>query len=220
MDGRNDLGLAGERRRGTADAARGHRGAGRHRLRPESRYGQRAAVYTSTDNGAKWSARGDPCPNITDGYETDTVAVTLAGANSAEGLDSAIVFDCATRSLTSDFVGGGTYVSVDGGASLTSTAGAGGKLDPATALAAVSAATQFVVATGSAYTGNDGPALFVSRDTGQSWSVVAGVPITGRVVFFGFESTTTGRLVTDNGQRSTVWTTTDAGQSWSQSSFG
>jgi photosystem II stability/assembly factor-like uncharacterized protein len=55
-----------------------------------------------------------------------------------------------------------------------------------------------------------------STDGGASWHRVAG-PDLG-VSFVGFESPTVGRVVTDGGR--SIWTTTNAGKTWTEKVFG
>jgi photosystem II stability/assembly factor-like uncharacterized protein len=60
-----------------------------------------------------------------------------------------------------------------------------------------------------------GNGLVRSTDGGRVWQPVPGV--SGEVTFVGFESALVGRAVTDN---RIIWTTRDAGTTWTAARFG
>ncbi len=165
---------------------------------------QDSALYVSSDAGRHWIAKGEPCPYIGAGYTDQTVAMTTSS-------DGAIVIDCATRSGDEpNFIGGLTITSTDHGEHFVAPAH-GGKLGPARVLAAASAAVQL------AYAGSNGGAaqLYRSTNGGDSWSAVQG--LSGEISWIGFQSATVGRMLSEDGR--TLWTTRDAGMTWTGHTF-
>jgi photosystem II stability/assembly factor-like uncharacterized protein len=154
-------------------------------------------LYSSTDDGASWSRHGDPCPASPRG-EVDSSGITAAA-------DGSVAVLCSPRGATSPEY---TALSVDGGATFH----AGGSLPAhptgARLLSAASADVQLVAAF-------DG--LLRTRDRGRSWQSVPSVPTGAEPSFIGFESTTLGRLVV--GTREAIWTTHDAGLTWTPHRF-
>jgi photosystem II stability/assembly factor-like uncharacterized protein len=159
-----------------------------------------SVLFTSADDGATWSARGEPCPQgANDGAsngERDSVAVAAAGDGSAVAL-------CTPRGGTdSSFVA----VSTDHGATFHGTAGDLGSI-PGGVVAAASARTLLVM----------GDVLYRSSDGGASWRRVQHDsigPLTAS--WFGFESPTQGRVVEGG---TIIWTTRDGGLTWSSVRF-
>jgi len=101
-----------------------------------------------------------------------------------------------------------TSTSTDGGATFR----AGGPLASGSSagglLGAASAQVQFVMS----------DALYRTGDGGNTWQPVAAVTLgPGTGIFVGFESAAVGRVVTDSGR--TVWTTRDAGLTWTAHTF-
>jgi hypothetical protein len=157
-----------------------------------------SAVYTSTDNGATWLPRGEPCQGVGIAgvqAENDTVAVTTAPDNSVSAL-------CQQRTSGSERV----VTSTDEGASWRP--GGSANLKYATALAATSAHSLVVV---------DAATVYYSTDAGGSWRPgfhVAGFPT---LVLIGFESASTGRVVQQGDidpPDYLIWTTRDGGANW------
>jgi photosystem II stability/assembly factor-like uncharacterized protein len=155
-----------------------------------------SALYTSADDGVTWAARGEPCPQS--GGEIDSTAITTAP-------DGSVTVLCTRRGARGTQF---TSTSTDGGATFR----AGGPLasgsSPGGLLGAASAQVQFVIS----------DALYRTQDGGQTWRSVPAVSLgPGTAIFVGFESAAVGRAVTDSGR--TVWTTRDAGLTWTAHTF-
>jgi len=164
-----------------------------------------SALFTSTNGGRGWRKVGEPCPRATGAGsgEVDTVAVTVAPDSSISGL-------CTPRD------GNGaqfTVTSTDGGAHFAaapaSLGAAGG-----TAFGAASATTLLASL----------DQLYRSTDGGKRWQPTRNggqAPVSAS--YIGFESSSVGRVLGVDGSGSsaaaTVWTTTDAGASWSAHTF-
>jgi hypothetical protein len=152
-----------------------------------------STLLASTDNGATWRSLGEPCPQA--GQEVDSTAVAAGGGDRVSVL-------CMTRQAPNRYT---VATSSDAGLRFTPRPGrvpaaiAPGLLtgDPDTVLVAA------------------GSGLARSVDGGRSWRTVPDV--TGRVTFVGFESGRVGRAVTDDG---VIWTTHDAGKTWTAVRFG
>jgi hypothetical protein len=159
-----------------------------------------STVLTSNDDGRTWTNRGEPCPqngSSAAGAEVDSQFVTTSP-------DGAIVMLCTPRGAgTGQF----TVVSTDGGQHFTS----GGRLTQGLQedLVAASAKVLFL-----------GNAPLRSTDGGKSWTQApprAGV----KVIVQGFETPTIGRALTVTGYigSPTIWTTRDAGLTWTSYTF-
>jgi photosystem II stability/assembly factor-like uncharacterized protein len=163
-----------------------------------------SVLFTSTDGGAGWRKVGEPCPqgSGTGGAtEVDTVAVTVAPDGSITGL-------CRPRGS-----GGAqfTVTSTDGGARFTAApaslgAAIGSVLGAASARILLVSLDQ----------------LYRSTDGGRHWQRTGdGGP--GEAGYIGFESSSVGRVLGIDASgatgSTTVWTTTDAGRSWTASTF-
>ena len=163
-----------------------------------------STLFASTDDGATWTNRGEPCPQTGSG-EIDASALTTAP-------DGAVAVLCTRRVSFTSFIA----VSSDGGASFR----AGKTLtDVQGPIGASSAAVVFVQG---APGGTANGELVRSADGGGTWQVVAGHPAkseTSGPGFLGFETPTTGRWVS-RADPATVWTTTDAGAHWTAHTFG
>jgi photosystem II stability/assembly factor-like uncharacterized protein len=151
-----------------------------------------STLYRSTDDGRSWQSTNEPCPQ-TDG-EVDSYAV--AGAP-----DGRVSVLCANRQAPQRWF---VATSTDAGGNF---AAQPGTVPAATADLLTGDATTVLV------TAWDG--LARSIDGGATWQTVPDV--TGRIGFVGFESSTVGRAVTD---QNTIWTTRDAGKTWSSATFG
>lgn len=153
-----------------------------------------SAVYTSADDGATWSARGDPCMPTGATSEVDTLAMTTSSDGTLTGL-------CAVRGVGREHI----LSSTDRGSSWVP---ASGEVPTGYATSVAAASGQQVLASGAR--------VYRTVNGGASWSTVtAGGGLPG-VVWLGFESGTTGRAVqTGTGGSSTIWTTHDAGATWS-----
>ncbi|HJQ03178.1 MAG TPA: hypothetical protein VJ851_16395 [Jatrophihabitans sp.] len=161
-----------------------------------------SVLFTSTDGGASWNSRGEQCPQ--GNVEYDSTAVTIAP-------DGSITILCGARNNTERHF---TMTSTDGGAHFTA---APTVLGSATGngLGAASASTLLVSL----------DLLYLSTDGGRTWGRVDKLPGGGplQADYIGFETGTVGRVLeTDaNGEvgATTVWTTTDAGRSWTSHTF-
>ncbi|MCW2494086.1 hypothetical protein [Jatrophihabitans sp.] len=159
-------------------------------------------LLSSTDDGATWTNRGEPCPQL--GGEVDSTALTTGGG------DGSVIVACQPRTGGKGFAA----VSAAGGrhfkAAATRTTPMG-----VTAVGGGSAHDLCVVA-GQLYCSDNGGLTFTSTKGSH------GGP--GQVSFIGFESGTEGRALeidgsAANGAVSNLWTTTDAGGSWSVGSI-
>lgn len=154
-----------------------------------------SVLYTSADDGASWTRRAEPCPQ-TSPPEVDSTQLSAAA-------DGSVAVLCSPRGVDgTDF----TAVSTDGGASFQ--AGEAIPGGPGELLGAASARVQLMLSFGSMYRTQDG---------GATWQPVRLQLGPGEPIFVGFESATVGRVVTDTGR--TVWTTRDAGLTWTHHTF-
>ncbi len=180
------------------------------RYDPAKGYGQTATLYRSTDDGVTWHRSGDqygdPCPAIGVGYSNTAVAMTVGG-------DGSVVVACVGRDKAPTVFGGSTITSTDGGKTFVEP-NATGKLGPAHLVGAADASHQFIYAAVSGNPGETRAGLYASAGP-LPWNAVP--QITGEVTFIGFESTRVGRVVADAGR--TIWTTRDAGSTWSPTVF-
>jgi hypothetical protein len=158
-----------------------------------------SVLFTSTDDGASWTNRGEPCPQVggTISAEVDSTAVTTAADGSATIL-------CTGRG---DQEPQFTMTSTDGGRSFARGDLHGLGAAPVSALGAASATTLLVMAAD----------VFRSTDGGHSWQRLqanAG-SAPGLASWIGFESPTVGRATDGR----TIWTTRDAGLTWTAYAF-
>lgn len=175
-----------------------------------------SVLFTSGDDGANWTSRGEPCPRGAAAagkptVENDTRAVTLAS-------DRSLTVLCSARNANQAQF---TMTSTDAGAHFTAAPatlpmGKGG-------LIAAASAKVLLVESGE---------LFRSTDGGRTWRVTADAPTTGSgpalARFLGFESSSVGRLLafgpTDEANLAAalprMWTTSDAGATWDAHTFG
>jgi photosystem II stability/assembly factor-like uncharacterized protein len=161
---------------------------------------QHAATSTLaafTDRSGAWQTQGEPCSTTAAGASGNYASIAVAAGSAAR-----VAVLC--RSLD-----GGTpervALSTDAGAHFVSTRGA----LPAQGPELLAANPGSVLLVGGA-TG-----VFRSADGGASWQRA---PQLGGVSFLGFESASVARAVSADG--STVWTTTDAGSSWTATHLG
>jgi photosystem II stability/assembly factor-like uncharacterized protein len=152
-----------------------------------------STLYRSTDDGRTWRAGGEPCPQ-SPGVEVDSYAV--AGAP-----DGRVAVLCRTR-----FAEERTFLatSTDHGAHFTARSGT----IPSGAFPLLTGDPDGAVLSA-------GDTLARSTDGGRSWQAVPGVR--DAVAFVGFESPSYGRAISRDGR--TIWTTTDAGLSWTPFRF-
>jgi photosystem II stability/assembly factor-like uncharacterized protein len=157
-----------------------------------------STLYVSTDDGATWSDRGEPCPQAGGpSGEVDSDGVAAGG-------DDRVSVLCVARMAPQPrFVAN----SSDHGAHVTKSSAVPG--EGAGLLAGDPATVLLVGATSGA------GATYRSIDGGRSWQAVDGVR--GSVSWIGFESRTVGRIIGDNGR--TIWATNDAGAHWTPFTF-
>jgi len=164
-----------------------------------------SVLFTSTDSGVRWHKVGEPCPRVSGGPangEVDTVAVTVAPDGSITGL-------CAPRGGGAKF----TVTSTDGGAHFTAAPASLGAA-AGNVLGAASSTTLLVSL----------DQLYRSTDGGRHWQRTdAGGKGPGAASWIGFENPSVGRVLEVAGPgevaSATVWTTTDAGRTWTASTF-
>lgn len=156
------------------------------------------ALYRSTDGGATWQRLSRPCGIQPTGYYSTITAATVAGDGSA-------ALGCAVYT-TKDLTGFGDTVSARPGTTKFTRPAAGEKLTPASLIASPSHSVQLVV--------EPSGRVYRSDDTGNTWTPV---PQLRDVTFIGFESGSVGRALGDNGRA--IWTTSDAGATWSELLF-
>lgn len=151
-----------------------------------------STLYRSADRGVTWTSSGEPCPQA--GGEVDSFAVAGGGGNEVSVLCT--VRMAPHRSFVATSSDGGAYFAAQPGTVPAATAE---QLtgDPTTVLVAA------------------GDGLARSADGGRHWTTVP--EVTGHITFVGFENRSVGRAVTDG---NAIWTTRDAGESWTQAAFG
>jgi photosystem II stability/assembly factor-like uncharacterized protein len=157
-----------------------------------------SALYTSADDGATWTARGEPCPQVGGGpagSEVDSTGLTTAS-------DGSVTVLCTPRGGTESF----TSTSTDGGVGFR--AGSPGTLPVGTGAGLAAASSSVLVVAGDQ--------TYRSTDAGRSWQPVT-APDPGSARWVGFESDQVGRAVSGSG--SVIYTTRDAGRSWTPFTF-
>ena len=165
-----------------------------------------SALYSSTDNGRHWTARGEACPKLAGSTgEVDATALTPAPFGSVTVL-------CTSRGASTNV--SYTATSSDDG----KTFAPGQPFALGAPIGAISA--KVVLAQGQNGTA-DASDLLRSTNGGKTWTVVAdagAVTSPGSTGFLGFENKTTGRWV-PAGHPNRVWTTTDGGANWTPFTF-
>lgn len=161
------------------------------------------SLFTSTNAGTSWTKQPDPCR--TSG--TPAVGVPVVGQDLTVAEDGSVSLLCAGAGGLPKAI----LTSTDGGLSFTATP----VRDPAisaSGLGPVAAASATVLL------GYAGDGLYRSRDGGATWTRVIALSASGPVSAPGFESATVGRWVAPDG--ATVWSTHDAGVTWTPTTFG
>ncbi|MGI8879533.1 MAG: hypothetical protein ACR2KJ_03280 [Jatrophihabitans sp.] len=154
-------------------------------------------VFVSKDQGVKWSAGPvDPCVSESSGAHVTDLATDVGGTQ--------LVVLCV------DAKGQSTVRT--GALGSTSLSTAGPTVDTGTVAAPqVAAPSKDVVIVA-------GQVLYRGTSHASSeWTAVPDVKGSTGVCFLGFENATVGRFVSDDG--TTVWTTQDAGKSWTPTTF-
>lgn len=166
---------------------------------------QQADLYISQDSGAQWTHQGDPC-GISGTVANDAQTMAVA----AQGVLAVL---CAPRGGGTDFV----IVSSTAGASF------GGRETvplPLTTQLAATSATNLVVGSGNAgVSGTYAYRLLYSSNGGATWQTVVDHSAAVTSVepnFLAFGGSSHGWWLAPANQ---LWTSTDAGGSWSRSSF-
>lgn len=162
-----------------------------------------SALWVSADNGASWSDRGEPCPQNLRGYgEVDSRQLTPAP-------DGSVTVLCTPRQSQTAWQF--TMTSTDGARHFDRGGVRALGTAPLDALAAASA--QVIVVSGA-----DGS--YRSADGGRHFARLGGDGGSdpGALSWLGFESSSVGRGISTDAR--TVWTTRDAGQSWTATTFG
>ncbi|HEU5266834.1 MAG TPA: hypothetical protein VFU35_09035 [Jatrophihabitans sp.] len=159
----------------------------------------RSILYRSGDNGVAWHSGGEPCPQA-GSQEVDSVALSSAP-------DGGLAILCRYRGAS-----GGQFVitSTNGGASYRAGSRTALGAAPVGAFGAASAQV-LVVTSDQAYRSTDGGNHFerLGANAGSS---------PGQLGWLGFESPTVGHGIAAD--RRSVWTTADAGVTWSRHTFG
>ncbi|MGH8962558.1 MAG: hypothetical protein ACRDWT_15455 [Jatrophihabitantaceae bacterium] len=157
-------------------------------------------LYSSSNDGRTWTKHADPCSTT----GAAAAGVPMASTSVAAAGDGSISILCQPGGQ------GGTGVSLtstDGGATF-----AAGRVHMfgrgAGDLGAASANVLVVLS----------DPLSRSVDGGKSWQQIKGPSLASTVTFVGFESDTVGRIATNAGR--TIWTTQDAGATWTAHTFG
>ncbi len=154
---------------------------------------EKSRLWTSADDGAHWTNRGEPCPQGSS-REVDSSLISTSD-------DGAVAVLCTTRGGTQQsFIA----ISTDGGATFRagSRTALGGA--PVSALG-LAASTTVLLSSDDTYRSTDGGRHFarLSSNGGSSPGVLG---------WLGFASSTVGHAISVD--RRTIWTTTDGGRSW------
>ncbi len=159
-----------------------------------------STLLTSADDGASWTNRGEPCPQVGGAVTTEVDSTAVASAD-----DGSVTLLCTGRGDQSPQF---TITSTDGGSTFHKGTTTGLGAAPVSAIGAGSATTLLV----------SSDVTYRSTDGGQTWRRLTanGAAAPARATWIGFESTTTGRATDGR----TVWTTHDAGQTWTAYTFG
>jgi photosystem II stability/assembly factor-like uncharacterized protein len=158
-----------------------------------------SALYTSADGGASWTNRGEPCPQVGGKVSDEVDSTALATAS-----DGSVTLVCTGRG---DQYPQFTMTSIDGGATFRTPNRAALGASPISALGAASASVLII-------SSDD---MYRSTDGGKSWQRLGanGNSDPGQVSWIGFESSTVGRAIDGR----TIWTTRDAGLTWTPYTF-
>jgi hypothetical protein len=157
---------------------------------------QQPTLLTSSDDGHTWAKSGHtPCPQGPGSTEIDASLMTTAE-------DGSLSLVCTARGGPP--IAQFTVTSTDGGTTFRP-GGRGAFSSLAGALGAASSSVLLV-------SGDD---TYRSVNGGRTWLLSAAGP--GKASWIGFENATVGRAISMNGR--TIWTTADAGATWSNHTF-
>lgn len=157
-------------------------------------------LFVSADDGRHWADRADPCAA---GAGAPGAPVASVGTQDvAMGIDGSLALLCAGANGRPEWVAASANGTAFSRRPAMSFAPSGsfltiGALLPSTVFAA------------------DSSTLRRSVDGGRTWQAVAEIP--SFVIFLGFENDHVGRLLIDGGRG--IWTTRDAGRTWSEVLF-
>lgn len=160
----------------------------------------RSVLVLSTDNGATWRSREDPCGPASLTSEVDATQVSIAA-------DGGVVALCAHRGQLASF----TRYSTDG----ARTFGAPTDLPPQVTASLLSSPRGTVLV--ATMSGASGSQLLRSTDQGASWSSAASQPGAGESAFLDFTTDKVGTWVGPD--RTRLLRTIDAGATWTQAPF-
>jgi photosystem II stability/assembly factor-like uncharacterized protein len=163
-------------------------------LAVQSETGNGDAFLSSTDGGQTWTQNEQ---DLCGGEAGNTVPAQVDSLSAAP--DGSVTALCTASDLQY------TITSTDNGA--TFTLGAPITSGRATAVAALS--SQLLVVSGSS--------LSRSTDGGQTWSPAQTLESSATTLFLGFQSSVDGRWISQSG--SSLWTTSDAGNTYSEYAF-
>ncbi|MGN6606775.1 MAG: WD40/YVTN/BNR-like repeat-containing protein [Jatrophihabitans sp.] len=156
-----------------------------------------STLYGTHDDGRTWRSYGEPCTSLGAGTEYDSTAIATTA-------DGTLVVGCSGRGFAKDVL-----IELRSGAGAFSTP-IGGNIGSTITLVA-GATADHVLAQGD---------FLVAETAGVQRPVVFGAdPHSPQpaITWLGFENTTTGHALSGGGAR--VWTTTDAGTTWSPFDF-
>ncbi len=159
----------------------------------------RARIFVSTDLGNHWAGRADPCATA-----ASPGGAQGAARDAAEGLNGSLTLLCSGSGGRPEWLASST----DGGASFDR--------QPAVSFASATEPLTIGALTRDTVFAANSSTLRRSADGGRTWQSVADIP--GIVTFLGFENDQVGRMLVDGGR--SVWTTRDAGRSWSEVAVG
>jgi photosystem II stability/assembly factor-like uncharacterized protein len=156
-------------------------------------------LLVSTDDGASWANRGNPCSREGPAEEIISMAASA-------GSDGSVHLLCGRYAAQPDYA----LTSTDHGLNFSVTRSRFPS-DRGQLLALVSASARVLVARCTS-------TVCMSTDGGASWRTAPDVTVGSEgVAFLGFESAQVGRVVTNGGR--TIWTTRDGGLHWTPVTF-
>jgi photosystem II stability/assembly factor-like uncharacterized protein len=166
---------------------------------------QATPMFISTDGGYTWTERDDPCGSY--GNSKGSKINTGAGWEVTTGADGSISLLCELRPVGDKSEQQRVATSTDGGKTFTYSV---------TTDVTNSGRNNLVTPDAHTYLVSDGQGLLRSTDAGATWNrVLSRYVSNGPSLRCGFETSTVGRCTDE----STIWTTRDAGASWTSQPF-